>query len=58
MYPVPVTVEPDCKVHGCKVFSDVRSIFSWSQSESAILSYNTDIRSNFFGQNADLRSGL
>ena len=33
------TVEP-----GCKVFSDVRSIFfSRSQSESAILSYNPDV---------------
>ena len=30
-----VKVEPACKVQGCKVILDVRSIFSWSQSESA-----------------------
>ena len=31
--PIECTVEPACKVkvHGCKVFSDVRSIFSWPQ---------------------------
>ena len=39
------TVEPACKVHGCKVFLDVRSIFGWSQSKYAIMSYNPDIRS-------------
>ena len=39
------TVEPAYKVYGYKVFSDVRSIFSWSQSESAILSHNLDVRS-------------
>ena len=39
------TVEPACKVHGCKAISYARSIFSWSQSESAILSYNLDERS-------------
>ena len=27
-----ITLEPACKVHGCKVFSDVRSISGWSQS--------------------------
>ena len=44
---LPCTVEPACacKVHRSKVFSDVRSISSWSQSESAILSYNPDVRS-------------
>ena len=25
------TLEPTCKVHRCKVFLDVRSIFGWSQ---------------------------
>ena len=40
------TVDPACrKVHGCKTLLDVRSICSWSQSESAILSYNRDVRS-------------
>ena len=34
------TPEPACKVHGCKVFADERSIFGWSHSFSAILSYN------------------
>ena len=29
----------------------MRSIFSWFQSESAILGYNPDVRSIFFGQN-------
>ena len=43
-FAVSCTVEPACKVHRCKVFSDVRLIFSWSQSESAILSYNPDVR--------------
>ena len=52
------TVEPACKVHGRTVFSDVRSISSWSQSESDIPSYNTDVRSTFFGQKADLTKGL
>ena len=33
------TLEPACKVHGCKVFSDVRSIFGWSQTKSAIANY-------------------
>ena len=28
----PTTVEPACKVHGCKVNPLVRSIFGWSQS--------------------------
>ena len=41
-------METACKVHGCKVFSDIRSISSWSQSESAILSYNPDVRSARF----------
>ena len=40
-----VTLEPAYKVHGCKVFSDVRSIFGWSQSKSAIVGYNPDVRS-------------
>ena len=39
------TVEPACKIQGFKVFSHARSIFSWSQSESAILSYNPYVRS-------------
>ena len=39
------TLEPVCKVHGCKVFWDLRSNFGWSQSKSAILSYNPDVRS-------------
>ena len=53
-------MKPACKVHGCKVFLDVRSIFRWS----AILSYNPDVRSahllgcKIFGQNTDLTSGL
>ena len=45
------TVEPACKFHGCKVLSVVRSIFRSSQSESAILSYNPDVRSaRLYGQ--------
>ena len=39
------TLEPACKVHGCKVFLDARSIFGWSQSKSAVLGYNPDVRS-------------
>ena len=30
------TLEPACKVHRCKVFSDVRSIFGWSQSKYTV----------------------
>ena len=47
----PSTLEPACKVHGCKVFSNVRCIFGWSQSKSAVLSYNPDVRSaRLYGQ--------
>ena len=58
------TVEPACEVHGRTIFLDVGSIFSWSLSESAILSYNHGCkssplaRSTVFGQNAVLTSGL
>ena len=46
-----ITLEPACKVHRCKVFSDVRSIFGWSQSESAIPRYNPDVRTaHLYGQ--------
>ena len=45
------TLEPACKVHGCKVFSDARSIFGWSQSKSATVGYNPDVRSaRLYGQ--------
>ena len=45
------TPEPACKVHGCKVFSDVRSNCAWSQSKSAIVSYNPDVSSaRLYGQ--------
>ena len=40
-----ITLEPACKVHGCKVFSDVRSIFGRSQSKYSIVGYNPDVRS-------------
>ena len=32
-----VTVQSGCKVHGCKVFSDARSIFGRYQSKSPLL---------------------
>ena len=44
--------------------TDVRSIFYWSQSESALLSdiprckVSPLVRSTFFGRNADLTGGL
>ena len=45
------TLEPACKVHGCKVFSDVRSIFGCSQSKSAIVGSNPVARSaRLYGQ--------
>ena len=44
------TVEPACKVHGCKVFLGVRSIFGWSQSKSDIIGH-PDVRSaRLYGQ--------
>ena len=45
------TLEPACKVHGCKVFSDVWSILGRSQSKSARVGYNPDVRSDrLYGQ--------
>ena len=36
------TFEPAYKVHGYKVFPDVRSIFALYQSKSVILGYNPE----------------
>ena len=48
---IPFMLEPACKVHGCKVFSDVTSIFAQSQSKSARLGYNPNVRSaHLYGQ--------
>ena len=45
------TLKPTCKVHGCKVFLHVRSVFGWSKSEIPILASNPDVRSaRFYGQ--------
>ena len=34
---IPDTVEPACKVHGCKVNPLVWSIFGWSRTEWAFI---------------------
>ena len=39
------TMLPACKVHSCKVFLDVRSIFCGFKSNPAILCYKPDVRS-------------
>ena len=50
-YNLDVTLEPACKVHGCKVFSDVRSILGWPQSKSAKEGFSPDVRSaRLYGQ--------
>ena len=52
-------VQPACKVHGCNVCLDVRSIFEWLQSCPATLVCKVTllVKSIFFGQTANLRSG-
>ena len=45
VHQVHLSVECSPLVRSTEVISDIKSIFVWSQSESAILDYNTDASS-------------